>query len=91
MANRFTDSRYQNKEQLTRLIRDKFKNIAENWGTRIDKAEKIALYQLFTAQNGGDRPNAANVMLIFTDGKPTGQQEKDFTPFQQLTYGLQAS
>ena len=28
-------------------------------------------------------------MLIFTDGRPTGLKEPDFTPFGPLTVGLE--
>ena len=67
---------------------ERFAHIAKEVGTRIDKAERLALYQLFTPA-GGDRPEAANKMLIFTDGRPTGHKERDFTPFKQLTEGLE--
>lgn len=71
-------------------MREKFWRIAKEWGTRIDKGESLALNRLFTS-GGGDRRDAANIMLIFTDGRPTGHEEKDFTPFKQLTDGLEVS
>ena len=79
---------YQNEQKLKTLIDQKFKNIARNWGTRIDKAQKLARDKLFTP-SGGDRPGATNVMLIFTDGKPTGFKKSDFTPFTELRSGLE--
>lgn len=69
---------------------ERFARIAKEVGTRIDKGMKFALNQLFTTA-GGDRSYAANIMLIFTDGRPTGHNLKDFTPFKQLTDGLEAS
>lgn len=66
----------------------KFERIARKWGTRIDMAEKIARDQLFTP-GGGDRPDVPNLLIILTDGKSTGERKPDFTPFSQLTEGLE--
>lgn len=66
----------------------KFERNARKWGTRIDMAEKNARDQLFTFE-GGDRPDAPNILIIFTDAKSTGEDERDFTPFSQLTEGLE--
>ena len=90
LGNRFNDRKYQSKVELNKLVGERFKSIANKWGTRLDKAEKRARDELFTPA-GGDRLDAANVMLIFTDGRPTGHKEKDFTPFKQLTDGLEVS
>ena len=80
---------YQNKQKLKTLIDQIFNNTEwPPWGTRIDKAEKLALDKLFSP-SGGDRPGATNVMLIFTDGDPTGLEESDFTPFTELRRGLE--
>lgn len=70
------------------MVDNSFKSIANKWGTRIDKGEKLALNQLFTPWGGG-RSDASKVMMIFTDGKPTGHKEKDFTPLKQLTDRLE--
>ena len=51
-------------------------------------AEKIARDELFTP-GGGDRPNVPNLLIIFTDGRSTGEGKADFTPFIQLTEGLE--
>ncbi|CAH3021139.1 unnamed protein product, partial [Porites evermanni] len=88
LHNTFDNPVYQNEQKLKTLIDQKFKNIARNWGTRIDKAQKLARDKLFTP-SGGDRPRATNVMLIFTDGKPTGLKKSDFTPFTELRAGLE--
>ena len=80
---------YQNKQKLKTLIDQKFKKTPwPLWGTRIYKAQKLALDKLFTP-SGGDRPEATNVMLIFTDGDPTELEESDFTPFKELRDGLE--
>lgn len=88
LNNRFNNRYYHNRANLNGLLGQRFASIAKDFGTRIDIAEKLALYQLFTP-SGGDRPDAANIMLIFTDGRPTGWGEKNFTPFKQLTAGLE--
>ena len=89
LHNTFNNSVYQNKQKLKTLIDQKFKKTPwPKWGTRIDKAEKLALDKLFSP-SGGDRPGATNVMLIFTDGEPTGLEESDFTPFTELRRGLE--
>ena len=88
LHNTFNNPTYQTEKALKTLVGNKFKKIASKWGTRIDKAEKIARDKLFTRARG-DRPEATNVMLIFTDGKPTGYKQPDFTPFGPLTVGLE--
>ena len=47
-------------------------------GTRTDKALIMANKELFTAA-GGDRPDKPNVLLVFTDGKPT----RPYKPFSE--------
>ena len=64
------------------------RRLARRLGTRIDMAKKIARDQLFTP-GGGDRPDAPNIMIIFMDGKPTRERRPDFTPFNELTEGLE--
>ena len=88
LNNRFNNKYYHNKANLNRLVGQRFARIAKEYGTRIDIAERLALYQLFTP-SGGDRRDAANIMLIFTDGRPTGWDQKNFTPFKHLTAGLE--
>ena len=87
LHNTFNNPTYQKEKALKTLVGNKFKKIASKWGTRIDKAEKIARDKLFTRARG-DRPEATNVMLIFTDGKPTGYKEPDFTQFEQSGINL---
>ena len=86
LHNTFNSTTYQKEKALKTLVGNKFKKIASKWGTRIDKAEKIARDKLFTRERG-DRPEATNVMLIFTDGKPTGLKEPDRFHTVRATYG----
>ena len=88
--NNFKDKRFQDKAKLRELVREKFKSIAKDWGTRIDKALKLARDKLFVPRNG-DRDDAANLLFLFTDGSPTGHKEKDFTPFKELTEDLEVN
>lgn len=88
LHNTFNKPTYQKEKALKTLVGNKFKIIASKWGTRIDKAEKIARDKLFTRARG-DRPEATNVMLIFTDGRPTGYKERNFTLFGPLTVDLE--
>lgn len=88
--NNFKDGIYHNKAKLLELLRQKFGSIAKTVGTRTDKALKLARDKLFNRGNG-DRRDAANLLFLFTDGKPTGHRLKDFTPFKGLTEGLEVS
>ena len=71
-------------------MEEKLDNPATVLGTRIDKAERLAINVLFTPF-GGDRPDADDLMLIFTDGQPTGDNKEDFTPFNLLTDRLEVN
>ena len=88
--NTFRDSQYHNKYSLGSLMQDKFSYVPSKWGTRTDLALHLALTQLFTPQ-GGDRPYAKNVVLVFTDGVPFISQwdKKPFIPFEETTEALQ--
>ena len=88
LANRFKDKKYQKTVKLNKLVNKYMKRQARRWGTRIDMAQKEALEKLFIPKDG-DRPDAKNIMIIITDGKPTGQRKPDFTPFKQLTEALE--
>lgn len=88
LHNNFEDKRFQNRPKLRELVRDKFKSIANDYGTRTDEALRLARDRLFVPRNG-DRDDAANLLFLFTDGSPTGHKEKDFTPFKELTEDLE--
>ncbi|KAL9970174.1 hypothetical protein ACROYT_G022504 [Oculina patagonica] len=73
------DPRFHNQEGLNNLI-DKMK-AKEKLGkpTRPDKALAVVNNEVFTAANG-DRPDAPNVMIVFTDG---GKHSKS-KPFSEV-------
>ena len=54
LHNTFNNLTYQTEKALKTLVGNKFKKIASKWGTRIDKAEKIARDKLFTARGVTD-------------------------------------
>lgn len=68
LAFSFANSKYHDKEALLERIADE--PVKLHLQTRTDLALKIALDELFT-EGGGDRPDKPNVMIVFTDGKPT--------------------
>ena len=88
--NTFKDSTYHNEENLKSLMEQKFKYVPQAWGTRTDIALHLAFSRLFTSE-GGDRPNAKNVVIVFTDGMPfiSKWDKKPFIPFEQSTELLQ--
>lgn len=67
--NYLKDSRYHNKGNLISKAREIFQKAPKGWGTRSDIALQNAAGQLFTKEEG-DRPDAKNLLLMFTDGKP---------------------
>ncbi|KAL9951951.1 hypothetical protein ACROYT_G044709 [Oculina patagonica] len=87
----FGDAFYHNEQNLKTMMREKFDFVPCCWGTRTDLAMNLAVTQLFT-DAGGDRPDAKNVLLVFTDGAPfiSKWDKKPFVPFYQSTSLLQA-
>ena len=74
----FKDKGYQSTEAIKAKIEDIDKLYLQ---TRTDKALIMAHEELFS-EAGGDRPEKPNVLLVFTDGKPTkkaGYKEFDET------------
>ena len=59
-------------------------------GTRTDLALDLASKEVFTAA-GGDRPEAKNILLVVTDGKPyiREKDKKPFIPFETSTKALE--
>ena len=55
-------------------------------GTRTDLALEMAADQIFSAA-GGDRADAANVLVILTDGKTSGKS----APYKDVLKPLQVS
>ena len=86
----FNQAKYQNIGNLRELVRLKIKNIAKEWGTRTDVALKLARDDLFDSKKG-DRKDAANLLFLFTDGKPVGHNTNDKELFQRLSQQLEVS
>ena len=75
VLNTFADTEYYSRENVNNLIT----SIPDDLGgqTYIDRALLKANDSLFT-QNGGDRPEAPNVLILMTDGK-TNDASKPFS------------
>ena len=92
----FSDSRYHNKQNLGSKANGIFNKVPgqKDWGTRSDIALQKALAKLFTKE-GGDRPDAKNLLLMFTDGKPyiakKDRKKKPFLGFEKTTKALEVS
>ena len=88
--NFFYQVKYQNIGNLRELVRLKIKNIAKKVGTRTDLALRLARDDLFDSKKG-DRKDAANLLFLFTDGRPFGHNTKDKELFQRLSQHLEVS
>ncbi|KAL9951953.1 hypothetical protein ACROYT_G044713 [Oculina patagonica] len=86
--NDFANKNYYNPKNFKSLVDEEIRHVPEKWGTRTDLAENLAVTDLFT-KGGGDRPNAKNVMLVFTDGKPKRADKVPFIPFSKSTKALE--
>ena len=73
MVFNFADSQYHDKDALLEKIGEQ--PLQLNFHTRTDLALKMARDELFT-EAGGNRPDKANIMFVFTDGKPTSPAKK---------------
>ena len=86
--NNFATQLYYNKQAaFKQLIKEKVHLVpgSNQWGTRSDIALHKAATELFTS-DGGDRPDAKNVLLVFTDGKPfISKQDQTSLPFQNFS------
>ena len=73
-------------------VNKEFKVVPGKVGTRTDLVLRVALNRLFTPE-GGDRPDAQNLMLIFTDGKPwIGKwDDRKMVPFWETTKALEVT
>ena len=65
----FSNPYYYNADNLKKTVRKQVNFEPELSATRTDLAMKLVLTELFSS-NGGDRPNAKNVLIIITDGNP---------------------
>ena len=65
----FSNPYYHNASNLKETVQVQVKVEPEKDATRTDLAMELVLTELFSS-NGGDRPNAKNVLIIITDGNP---------------------
>ena len=90
IVNKFNDAQYHKKTSLKARLREATKNVPQQWGARTDLAMGLAVNSVFTPE-GGDRPNAKNVMIIVSEGKPL-KSKKDTEPwigFAQSTKAIE--
>ena len=81
MVFKFADSQYHEKNALLQKIAKEPRKL--ELYTRTDLALIMARDQLFT-EEGGDRPDKPNVMIVLTDGRPTkpkGDKNFNFKEF----------
>ena len=81
MVFKFADSQYHEKNALLQKIAKEPRKL--ELYTRTDLALIMARDQLFT-EEGGDRPDKPNVMIVLTDGRPTkpkGDKSFNFKEF----------
>ena len=73
-------------------VNKEFKVVPGKVGTRTDLVLRVALNRLFTPE-GGDRPDAQNLVLIFTVGKPwIGKwDDRKMVPFWETTKALEVT
>lgn len=90
IAFNFNDPKYHNKKRLKKAAKKRYKKRPKKYGTRMDLAMDQAVREVFTP-DGGDRPNAKNIMLLITDGKPyiAKWDKKPFIPFSKSTKALE--
>ena len=65
----FSNPFYYNDDNLKKKVTKEVNIEQDEDATRTDLALNLTLTELFS-KDGGDRPNARNVLLIFTDGHP---------------------
>ena len=90
LHNLFNQAKYHDIGNLRELVRLKINNIAKDWGTRTDAALRLARNDLFNPAKG-DRKDAANLLFLFTDGRPFGHNTNDKNLFPRLSQQLEVS
>ena len=79
----FADAKFHNPAAVHEEIKSKVNTLTR--GTLTYKAMVLAKKRLFTTA-GGDRPNKRNVLIVLTDGNPSGTPD-----FTQVTGELKVS
>ena len=89
--NKFKNQGLYKEKDLKNLIKEKIRRISK-WGTRSDIALYRAAKELFT-KKGGDRADAKNILLVFTDGLQliARKDKKPFKDFSKSTKILEVS
>ena len=93
LHNNLTDPLYHSKENLKSAVKDSIMKEASGWGTRTDFALNVAETEGFTRE-GGDRPEAKNVVTAITDKSETVISKNDkrpLIPFAETTKALEVS
>ena len=83
----FNTQPYYDQQALKNLIEKEVNSVPgpKQWGTRSDIALHKAATKLFTG-DGGDRPDAINVLLVFTDGLQfITREDKKKLPFKSFS------
>ena len=91
--NKFNNQGRYNQKALKGLIEEKIRISKRlKWGTRSDIALYRAAKELFTKE-GGDRADAQNILLVFTDGlqRIAKRDKEPFKNFSQSTEKLEVS
>lgn len=90
IQSKFNDESYYEEDKLKDLVQKKLGVGPKAWGRRTDLAMDLAAKELFSEQ-GGDRPDAKNVLVMFTDGKPvkTKWDERPDIPFEDFLEALE--
>ena len=88
----FQDTKSYNEGPLKKEVKERINYKPKRFGTRTDIAMDKAAGELYTSQ-GGDRPEANNLMLVITDGKPVKKRwdKKPFIPFPKSTEALEVT
>ena len=92
LHNNFKDANYHNANNFKKQEEKEVSVVPKKWGTRTDLALNLLVTRLFN-DKGGDRPDAKNVVLVLTDGKPIKFEDdkQPWVPFSQSTNALEAS
>lgn len=90
----FEDLHYYDKSNLLSKVEKTIQTVPGKgkWGTRSDIALDEAASKLFD-EDKGDRPEAKNILFMFTDGKPfkARKDRKPWRPFGESTAKLEVS
>ena len=86
----FNEEVFQDTSNLKKAAKAMFMVRPKLVGTRTDLALDLASRKVFTAA-GGERPEAKNILLVVTDGKPyiRKKDKKPFIPFETSTKALE--